>query len=172
MVSNLGERAPKQRRPVVIPAPISLLLIPVMLLVAGASIPYMICVAILQNRAEKRYVEARRREGRLLKYGDVREAAIARKGTLVVEKLSSKGPWRFWWTSDDLRQICPVILPTADREEGLIEVDDAFRAWFSERYIDGSSGASLVDRSEVQKRQIYEELKVVPHLSFEHWPKR
>lgn len=68
-------------------------------------------------------------------------------GTPVWEVLSTKGPWRLWWTSEDVAALSPF--PYYARSTGPSEsfYDETFREfanWFADTYADPVRGRALL----------------------------
>lgn len=75
---------------------------------------------------------------------DFRLAVDEARGTLIVEQYSLKGPFRWWWTPDDLYDMCPI--PVVDCLEGMPN-DERYRPlaeWCRQMYMSTEGGRGLL----------------------------
>ena len=72
------------------------------------------------------------------------EAAMARgEGTAIDEAATAEGPWRIWWTAEDVRLESPY--PAAAGEWVMVAWESQwfpFFTWAAGRYLDGDSGTA------------------------------
>jgi hypothetical protein len=74
-----------------------------------------------------------------------------KRGTLIVEALSPKGPTRWWWTADDIASESQYLFPKTV-VEALTDFDGSFNSaclWCHEKYTGSDGKALLVLSSEV-----------------------
>jgi hypothetical protein len=81
--------------------------LPLFLLAAAMSIPLTRIFRIKQGFDEKKFVEAMNKSDRLMTWQEFRQAIESGKGTAIGEYLSPKGPFRLWWTAEDIPATCP-----------------------------------------------------------------
>ena len=150
----MGVRSHQQRKPVEIGYPWSLFLIPVLFIVAGASIPYALVAMHVQRRRERAFRTQMEALGRLMNWSDFLSALRESRGTFIKERYSFKGPVRWWWTSEDFYDVCPY--PTVDWLT--MHRDESFRPlaeWCRQRYTSPHGGrAFLVAADGVPKEEI------------------
>jgi hypothetical protein len=78
-----------------------------------------------------------------------------RRGTLIAEWLSEKGPVRWWWTPDDVASVSPYRFPK-EGIEAVFDFDDNFGAacrWCHEKYTGDQGSALLVCSSYVPEME-------------------
>lgn len=83
------------------------------------------------------------RQSRVMCWPDFRQELEQQRGTVIVERYSFSGPTRWWWTQENVSEICPY--PIVDwfkmsqhaRYRPLV-------GWFRQRYTDPDSGGALL----------------------------
>lgn len=90
-----------------IPFSLSLLFIPVLLVAGLLSIPVGAVMVVYFRHSERRFVKTMRQEHRVMNEPDFAAVLQERRGTLIEEWFSNKGPVRYWWTSDDVPAASP-----------------------------------------------------------------
>jgi hypothetical protein len=75
---------------------------PHLFILAGLAIPYFLVAAPLQRLRERAFRSRMKARNRIMPWPDFRLAVDEARGTLIVEQYSLKGPFRWWWTPDDL----------------------------------------------------------------------
>ncbi len=140
-----------------------LLAVPLALISGALSIPYGLVFNIVQNRKERRLQKDLRKAGRGMGWPEFIQAAAAGRGTVIIEMYFPKGPWRLWWTQDDVCALCPFPIPYT-REIGDLG-DDPAADWCFEQYTNAVSGkARLVDGSSKQTEAACKALESVQVL--------
>ena len=151
--TSVAKRRPRRE----IGLPWSLLLIPALFIFAGLCIPYMALASLVMLWRERAFSKQMAGRSRVMGWPDFRQALEQRRGTVIVERYSFAGPVRWWWTQDQVSDVCPY--PIVDwfqmtrhaRYRPLVD-------WFRQRYTGAEGdGARLVDREGVPK----DELKAV-----------
>lgn len=107
-----------------------------------------------QDIDEKKFAEVMTRADRLMTWQEFRRALETGKRTAIGEFLSTKGPFRLWWTAEDI----PTTSPHAWKREqhvGWMEPEVfAFSEWCYQRFTNPESGlAGLVPVSKDQRKQ-------------------
>jgi hypothetical protein len=95
------------------------------------------------------------KSGRLMGWQEFRQAIDSGAGTVVGEYLSTKGPFRLWWTAEDI----PAISPHQwQREQHVAWMEPEFLPFFEwcyARYTSPQSGvARLVAVPEAERKQL------------------
>jgi len=141
-----------KRSPREIGLPWSLLLVPVLLLAGAASVPVSFVAVRIQRRRELAFRKQMLERGRIMEWAAFRQAIAEDKGTLIEERYSFKGPVRWWWTSENVYEICPH--PIVDWMTMLNS--SSFRAtteWFRLRYTDPSAGRAFLVATDSAPRE-------------------
>src|ERR1700689_1419972 len=93
-----------------IPVFISILLLPIllpaMLIGAAISIPYGRIVRLQMRRREVAFLALMKSRERVIHWGDFSQAVSEGRGTVLAER-AFKGLNRWWWTSDNVRELSP-----------------------------------------------------------------
>ena len=99
--------------------------------------------APLARRRERAFVASMTERGRVMELAAF-EAAMARgEGTAIDEAATAEGPWRIWWTAEDVRLESPY--PAAAGEWVMVAWESQwfpFFTWAAGRYLDGDSGTA------------------------------
>jgi hypothetical protein len=143
------------KRPPEIGLPLSLLMIPVLFIAAGLSIPVTLVVARVRRRRERAFRRRMQASSRITEWSDFVRALDENRGTLIEERYSLKGPVRWWWTSEDVYQVCPHTMV-----DWMTMLDDpSFRPvaeWFRQRYTSPEIGqAVLVSTEGVPREEVH-----------------
>jgi hypothetical protein len=120
-------------------------------LIERLSHPYAALLAARRRREERRFAGDMARANRRMDWRAFEQSLNEKRGTLIVEALSPKGPTRWWWTSDDMASGTPYRFPKTLMEavtdfDGLF--DEACR-WCHEEYTGVGGNALLVLSSDV-----------------------
>lgn len=134
---------------VTIPFPFSALLgilaVPVLFVAAGVSIPVTLVREWRARRREERFAAQMRKIGRSISWAEARSEVERGHGTFIGEYLSLKGPYRLWWTSDDVSVSSPHKCCFDEIPWGETESSDFFD-WCCSRLTDAHNGtARLVE---------------------------
>jgi hypothetical protein len=125
-----------------------------MLLFAGLSIPYMVVASLVMRQRERAFSRQMAGRSRILCWPDFRQALEQQRGTVIVERYSITGPIRWWWTQDNVSEICPYPIVAWFR----MKEHARYRPlvdWFRQRYTDSEGdGALLVDREGVPEDEL------------------
>jgi hypothetical protein len=113
-----------------------LLGIPLLLIAGVLSFPVGAVLIIYFRRRERRFAKEMRSAGRFMEWEAFTAAVAEKRGALIEEWFSEKGPVRFWWTEDAI----PAISPNRWTDSGFAAVYgreyDDFSCWCHERYLD------------------------------------
>ncbi len=109
---------PRKPRGIRLPAVFGCLVFPLMLLAIPISIPWGLVDNWLQRRRERAFREDLRARGRLMSWEDVHRAMDENRGTLLEEWYSFKGPVRYWWTAENVREVSPHPVGDWTRSSG------------------------------------------------------
>ena len=143
----------RREKPVELGRVAGLLLLPVLLVGGVLSIPYALVWRRVKSRRERRFADIMKADGRIIDWEHFTHEINAAHGTLIVERFSSKGPIRMWWTEDDVYKVCPY--PLVDWLTMATETSfDAVRDWCHSKYTSNTGSALLVDGSKEQWRTI------------------
>ena len=140
---DLNEATPVERNPREIGLPWSLLIIPVLLLAGAISVPFSLLGGRIQRRRELAFRKLMQTRGRVIDWAAFQRAAAENRGTLLRERYSLKGPIRWWWTSENVYEICPhpiVDWMTMANDAGFRPT----REWFRQRYTDPVEGRAFL----------------------------
>ena len=69
--------------------------------------PVTYVMRFLQRRSERRFARAMMAAKRAMTWEDFELALREKRGTAIGEYLSLKGPFRLWWTEDDIPSVSP-----------------------------------------------------------------
>lgn len=135
---------PRQgRKPREIGLPWSLLLIPIFFVAAGLSLPYVLVAGRFQQRRERSFRVHMQARGRVMEWSDFLRAVEDNRGTLIEERYSFKGPDRWWWTSENVYEVCPHAMV-----DWMTMLNDArfhqFAKWCRQRYTSSDDGRALL----------------------------
>lgn len=124
-------------------------------ILAAISIPWTYIQKSLQRRRERTFTEQMKKAGRLMYWQELKQVEANGTGTVIGEYLSTKGPFRLWWTPDDI----PTTSPHKwRREQHFAWMEDEFIPFFEwcyERYTNPQSGAArLVAIPEEERKQL------------------
>lgn len=127
-------------------------MIPVLLIAAGVSIPVSLVIRYFTRRREARFTTEMKAVGRWISW-DETSSLVTDHGKFIEEYLAYKGPYRLWWTSEDISKLSPY---PCCFEEMPFEFDDGgFFGWCNCRFTDPVSGtAAIVDHRENESEEI------------------
>jgi hypothetical protein len=95
-------------------APFTLLIMGAAMLFIGAiSTPLVLWMNYQQHRDEKALAKSLRAAGRVANWQEIAQKWSSGCGTLLIEQCSPNGPFREWWTEDDVIGSAPAPLPTS-----------------------------------------------------------
>jgi hypothetical protein len=136
-----------------LPAPFGCIVFLLMLLAVPISIPWGLIRNWHQQRKERAFTEDLRQRQRLMAWEEFLQVMEERRGTLIWEAYSLKGPFRYWWTPEDVRKLSPHPVGDWMRSGGDRSYVD-FSYWCRERYTDRERGtAMLVDDSSATREE-------------------
>jgi hypothetical protein len=140
-----------------------LLFVPLMLIAGVLSIPYGLAWNVVENRKRRRLQKDLSKAGRGIEWAEFVQVMAAGRGTVIIEKYFPKGPWRWWWTEDDVRARCPYPMTDAREIEIGAEFDsDPAGDWFVEQYTNTVTGKGrLVIHTREERESSSEILKSV-----------
>jgi len=132
-----------EKNPREIGLPWSLLLIPVLLLAGAISVPVALVGRRIQRRRELAFFKSMQSRARVMESASFRRAIAENRGTLLEERYSLKGPVRWWWTSENVYELCPhpmVDWMTMANKPGYRPTIE----WFRRRYTDPDEGRAFL----------------------------
>ena len=86
--------------------------VPALAIAAVLSIPVAFVASVVQKRREQSFKKQMKAAGRVMDRRDFEQVLQEGRGTVIVESHSLKGPVRWWWTGENLYDICPFPLVT------------------------------------------------------------
>lgn len=136
-------------------AAVGLAMIPVLFAGACLAIPYTVGARWLRSRGEYKLRLLMKSRGRLMTWAEFVRTMRERGGTCIEEKFSPKGPWRFWWTAEDVQRESPhEIIDWFTMRKG--RQHETFVRWCRARFTNAESGSAvMVDAARVPRREIY-----------------
>jgi hypothetical protein len=151
---DLRAKSSERTGPREIGMPWSLLFIPILFVLAGLSLPYALVARRIQRRRERAFCGQMKARGRLVEWPECQRAMDEGRGTLIIERYSSKGPVRWWWTWENFYDVCPYAplesLTWIPQEESY----RPFAEWCRQRYTSPDGGcALLVSTSEITAKK-------------------
>jgi hypothetical protein len=110
--SRLGPAAPhREERPtrkgIKIPVVFFPIYAPLLLLAAAIGIPVSHVLRWKQGTVERKFIDKMKRARRFMKWNDFKQAIEKNEGTAIGESLSMKGPFRPWWTTENILATSP-----------------------------------------------------------------
>jgi len=155
MESSPGGAQPPRRKPFKVPVIFAPIYIPLLFLAGALSIPWAYIQKSAQRRRERRFAEQMKRAGRLMQWRDFKQAEANGTGTAIGEHLSMKGPFRLWWTPDDIPATSPHKWKWGEHVAWLEPEFLPFFQWCYARYTNPQSGlAQLVPVPEEERNQL------------------
>lgn len=120
--------------------------ITVLFVAAACSIPITWLFRLSQAQQLRRLLVQMRTRDRVLQWDEFRSLVVEKQGTVIGESLSIKGPFRLWWTPQDVPALSPHPC-NADTVPPYFEPEFApFSKWCVMHYINLEEGsAKLVD---------------------------
>jgi hypothetical protein len=130
-------------------------LIPFLVIGALLAIPFKFVMGWVRQHRERAFRSLMKSRGRLISWQEFERAMRVTVGTCLEERFSPKGPVRFWWTPENVREESPhEIIDWFTMRKG--RRGEPFVHWCRERYTGAESGSAvLVDAALVPKRDIY-----------------
>lgn len=98
---------PTRRKPSKVWILFSPIYVPLLFVVGAMSIPWGYVQKQRQRRQERQFAMQMELSGRMMTWEAFESALESGLGTTIAESLSMKGPFRIWWTPEDI----PVISP-------------------------------------------------------------
>jgi hypothetical protein len=159
MESSPGGTQPARKKPFKVPVIFAPIYIPLLFLAGALSIPWTYIQKSEQRRRERRFAEQMKKAGRLMQWQEFKQAEANGTGTANGEYHSMKGPFRLWWSPDDIRATSPHKWkrdqPVAWMEPEFLP----FFQWCYARYTNPEAGlAQLVSVPEEERNQLKEML--------------
>lgn len=129
--------------------------IPLLLVAAAISIPWTYIQGLNQRRQERRFAEDMRKAGRRMDWQEFTQVIATGAGTVIGEYLTIKGPFRLWWTAEDVPAISPHKW-NREKDAAVLEAEFVpFFEWCYARYTNSHSGAAqLIVVSEEERKQL------------------
>jgi hypothetical protein len=105
--SPTGVTQPPRRKPFKVPIIFAPIYVPLLFLAGAVSIPWTYLQKLEQRRQERRFAEQMKKAGRLMQWQEFKQVEANGTGTAIGEYPSMKGPFRLWWTPDDIPATSP-----------------------------------------------------------------
>jgi|HubBroStandDraft_4_1064222.scaffolds.fasta_scaffold14632_6 hypothetical protein len=138
--SPTGVTQPPRRKPFKVPIIFAPIYVPLLFLAGAVSIPWTYLQKLEQRRQERRFAEQMKKAGRLMQWQEFKQVEANGTGTAIGEYPSMKGPFRLWWTPDDI----PATSPHRWKRERHVAWREPefvpFFEWCYARYTDPQSG--------------------------------
>lgn len=122
--------------------------VPALAIAALLSIPVGLLLNAAVKRRERSFKIRMKAASRVMNYRDFEQALQEGRGTLIIESHSLKGPFRWWWTAEDVYDLCPfplvtwfMSMPNDERYRPLAE-------WCRREYTNSDGGRALLVDSE------------------------
>lgn len=148
-------RQPPRRKPFKVPVVFAPIYIPLLFLAGAASIPWGYIQKSVQRRQERIFADQMKKAGRLIEWQEFKHAEANGEGTVIGEYLSMKGPFRLWWTPEDVVTASPH---KCKREQHFAWAEPEFLPFFEwcyARYTNPQTGvARLVPVPESERIQL------------------
>lgn len=163
-----ARRRRPERKPINLGVVGAIVLTPILLVVAAASIPYGWVRRNLVKQRNLRFERRMKSTARLKTWNDIETSLADRTGTFVVESLSMKGPSRLWWTPDTISEFSPFPFVSSDNQDrSCYEMEfRPFGNWCFYRYTSPRSGkAYLVEIPVEQSQEIWKRVKTARYIS-------
>jgi hypothetical protein len=145
---------PPRRKPYKVPIIFAPIYVPLLFFAGAVSIPWSYILKLKQRRQERKF-EQMRKASRLMRWEEFKQAIGNGEGTAIAEHLSTKGPSRIWWTSEDVPATCPHKWK---RERNIAWMEPEFLPFFEwsyARFTNPQSGlARLVRIPEEERKQL------------------
>jgi hypothetical protein len=130
--SRLGSTAPHSeerptRKGIKIPVVFFPIYAPLLLLAAAIGVPVSHVLRWKQGIDERKFIDKMKRARRFMKWNDFKQAIEKNEGTAIGESLSMKGPFRLWWTTENILATSPNRY---DRQNHFAFLDEEFAPFF------------------------------------------
>jgi len=101
--------------------------LPLLLLAAAIGVPLSYVFRLKQHFDERRFAKRMKTAGRSMTWPEFKQVLEKGEGTVIGEHLSIKGPFRLWWTPEDIPATSPH---RCDRRKHLAWLDEDFIPFF------------------------------------------
>jgi len=122
--------------------------LPLMALAGLLSIPVGGIMVAYYTLKETRFARKMKLAGRMMPEPQYAAALDDKRGTLIEEWFSNKGPVRYWWTEDDIPSVTPFARTAFGVEAVWGREYDEFSLWCHNKYLE-SNNARFVSASYV-----------------------
>jgi hypothetical protein len=148
---------PPRRETIKVSALFAAITIPLLLLAAAISIPWTYIQKFNHRRKERGCAGDMRKANRLMEWQDFHQAMQRGAGTAIGEYLSPNGPFRLWWTPDEISATSPHKWKREPQGAWIEQEFLPFFQWCYGRYTNAQSGvAFLVPVPEELRNQLNE----------------
>jgi hypothetical protein len=115
-----------------------------LLLIAGlVSIPVGGVLVAYYTVKETRFARKMKLAGRVMSERQWTAALDEKRGTLIEEWFSQKGPVRYWWTEDDIPSVTPFAWTASGFEASVGREYDEFSLWCHSNYLENNKALFL-----------------------------
>jgi hypothetical protein len=159
-------REPKSKRGYNVSIVFLPIYLPLLLIAWAVSIPWSRVRRIMVRRRERRFSQQMWPAGRTTPWEDFECALNEKRGTAIGEYLSLKGPFRLWWTPDNVPILGPHKCDIGSHHAWLEPEFMPFFDWCREEYTDTETGtASLVSVPDDKRIRLKDRLSDAPFVS-------
>jgi hypothetical protein len=140
---------------------VSLILFPLLPILALLSIPFFMIAGQIQRRRGAEFSERMRHLGRAISWPEAEQHAITKEGRLIREILWMNGGSRLWWTPEILPNRTPfTYCRPGDNDKSPFDKEfQAFGKWCFENYTNPSMGrAVLIEIPKGSRRLIWKQI--------------
>jgi hypothetical protein len=144
------------RKQVPIGPALSLMLVPVLVVAAGISIPYSLVARQARRRRQHALQADMKSRNRAMEWDDFLRALSEHRGTVIEERSSRTTSDRWWWTPDNLYEMSPY--PITDWLSMRNDANfDPFSWWCHRNYTSPETGgALLICSSQATRKKVFE----------------
>jgi hypothetical protein len=134
----------KRKKPVKVSPLLMPIYLPLLFVAAVIAVPWNQIRRLRIRQQEKRFADLMHARGRLMTWEDAETRIDNREGTIVGEYLSIKGPYRLWWTSENISELSPVACSGNEDHDWLDPQYAPFFEWCWNRYTNPENGIAVL----------------------------
>lgn len=117
--------------------------VPLLAVAALLSTPVMAVWTAYCRRKETSFARQMKLAGRTMSEREYAAALESKRGTLIWESFSHKGPSRYWWTEDDIPSITPLRWADSGFAAAMYREYDEFSSWCQTNYLENNKARFL-----------------------------
>ena len=134
---------------------VSLILFPLLPILALLSIPFFMITGLIQRRREAEFAERMRHLGRAITWAEAEHHVTAKEGTLICEILWMNGGSRLWWTPEILANQTQFNYFRPGDRSPFDKEFEAFGKWCFENYTNPESGRAVIVEIPIGSRRLF-----------------